>query len=188
MQPPELLEVFILPLEKSNIDYLITGSVASIIYGEPRLTHDVDMLLFFSQSKISQLLSLFPDHSFYCPPKEVIALEMKRAQHAHFNLIHHKSGLKADCYPHTGDKLELWAFNNRERIKLSDALSIWLAPPEYVIVRKMQFYRDGGSQKHVKDIKSIMQSGNKSLNDTMMQNWVSTLKLESIWDEIQKEL
>ncbi len=31
-----------------------------------------------------------------------------------------------------------------------------LAPPEYVIVRKLQFFREGGSQKHLRDISRML--------------------------------
>lgn len=39
MLQPDLLDIFVLPLEKSGFEYMVTGSVASTIYGEPRLTH-----------------------------------------------------------------------------------------------------------------------------------------------------
>jgi hypothetical protein len=32
----------------------------------------------------------------------------------------------------------------------------WIAPPEYVILRKLQIYREGGSDKHVRDIRVIL--------------------------------
>ena len=41
----DLLSLFIEPLERLNLDYMITGSVASMLYGEPRLTNDVDLVL-----------------------------------------------------------------------------------------------------------------------------------------------
>lgn len=45
MQELSLLEVFTRPLRLNKIPYVITGSIAAIIYGEPRLTHDVDLVL-----------------------------------------------------------------------------------------------------------------------------------------------
>ena len=45
MQQPDLLSLFVLPLEHSNFEYMVTGSVASTLYGEPRLTHDVDLVI-----------------------------------------------------------------------------------------------------------------------------------------------
>lgn len=45
MQELNLVELFTNPLEEHQIPYLVTGSMASVIYGEPRLTHDVDLVL-----------------------------------------------------------------------------------------------------------------------------------------------
>lgn len=43
MQSLEFLRTFINPLEIQKIPYFVTGSIASIFYGEPRLTHDIDI-------------------------------------------------------------------------------------------------------------------------------------------------
>lgn len=32
-------------LESENIQYMVVGSIASMIYGEPRMTHDLDLVL-----------------------------------------------------------------------------------------------------------------------------------------------
>ncbi len=165
---------------------MITGSVASIFYGEPRLTHDIDMVLFFSHTQIPKILAAFSEQEYYCPPEEIITLELKREQHAHFNLIHHQSGFKADCYPNTRDTLELWANDNRIRIEISNTLSIWLAPPEYIIIRKMQFFKEGHSQKHIKDIQGILQFGNVDLNSQIMDKWIQSLSLTKIWAKLSE--
>ena len=42
MDPSELLERLAQTLESLRIPYLITGSMATIAYGEPRFTNDID--------------------------------------------------------------------------------------------------------------------------------------------------
>jgi hypothetical protein len=51
---------------------MITGAVASIIYGEPRLTNDIDMVIDLKPGDIGQFANYFPIEDFYCPPPEVI--------------------------------------------------------------------------------------------------------------------
>lgn len=63
--------------------------------------------------------------------------------------------LKADVYVATGDSLHDWALEHRRRIDLAGT-GAWIAPPEYVILRKLQFYREGGSDKHLRDIRFIL--------------------------------
>ena len=52
MPEPELFLLFVRPLNRANIRYMVTGSVAAIFYGEPRLTHDVDLVAFLNEADI----------------------------------------------------------------------------------------------------------------------------------------
>lgn len=45
MQEVDLIKLFIERFDKLGDSYIVTGSVASIIYGEPRLTHDIDIVI-----------------------------------------------------------------------------------------------------------------------------------------------
>ncbi|MEP6956032.1 MAG: hypothetical protein ABI883_04350, partial [Chthoniobacterales bacterium] len=73
----------------------------------------------------------------------------------HFNLIHHHSVYKADVYLTAGSDFERWAFANRRAVKAGET-PVWLAPPEYVIVHKLEFFREGGSEKHIRDIRGML--------------------------------
>ena len=44
MPEADLIELFVAPLERIGIRYLVTGSVAATLYGEPRATHDIDLV------------------------------------------------------------------------------------------------------------------------------------------------
>jgi hypothetical protein len=184
MQPLELLSAFITPLEKSKIPYFVTGSVASIFYGEPRLTHDVDIVIHMSQADVEKFESLFPEDKYYCPPEEVIQIEIKRRPFGHFNLIHHESGFKADIYPHAGDKLHEWAFQKRKRIDL-ESQALWLAPPEYVILRKFEYFREGGSDKHLEDIRKMLPQVRSDLNMTFLMSELEARGLVQFWERVQ---
>lgn len=45
MNLPDLVGLFIRPLEALEIPYMITGGVASVIFGDPRFTRDIDIVL-----------------------------------------------------------------------------------------------------------------------------------------------
>lgn len=74
MQEPNLFQIFTTPLNKFNIPYIVTGAVASIIYGEPRLTHDIDLVIELSEENVDRIVKAFPLDKFYCPPIEIIRL------------------------------------------------------------------------------------------------------------------
>jgi len=183
MRPLDLLAVFIGPLESAQISYIITGSIASIFYGEPRLTHDVDIVVHLSQKDIARFAELFPLEQFYCPPEEVIQIEVRRRPFGHFNLIHHETGFKADIYPDAGDELHQWAFKRRKRVELGKDLAIWLAPPEYVIIRKLEYFREGGSQKHLDDIAKMLPQVNDDLDKAFLESQIYMRGLTQGWEQ-----
>ncbi len=168
MLEADLLEIYLKRLNDSAVSYMITGSVASIIYGEPRLTHDIDIVLELSSSQIDTFLKAFPEAEFYCPPAEVIQTEIMRETRGHFNLIHHDSGFKADIYTVGRDKLHRWAMENRRSLDFYE-MKIWVAPPEYVILRKLEFFQEGGSDKHIRDIESILDSSSDVIDRELLK-------------------
>jgi len=188
MLQPELLDIFISKLEKSGFDYMITGSIASIFYGEPRLTHDIDIIIDIQEKDIDRFYTLFPSSEYYCPPPDILRIELSRRAFSHFNLVHHESGLKADCYTARSDSLHLHAMKKRKRIKINEELSIWLAPPEYVIIRKMQYYRDGGGRKHIDDILNMLNVSADILDVKELEELIATYDVQKIWEMIQEQL
>jgi len=51
--------------------------------------------------------------------------------------------------------LHAWALSNRRRIRL-DSGPAWIAPPEYVILRKLEFFREGEQDKHLRDVRFML--------------------------------
>jgi hypothetical protein len=152
---PSPLRPFIDPLEQLGLSYCVTGSVAASIYGEPRLTADIDVVLLLPIDAIQRLCAAFPEEEYYVPPLETLMAEAQRPQRGMFNLIHHASQFKADIYIAGADPLHRWALTHRRRIDL-DGDGLWVAPPEYVIIRKLEFFREGRSDKHLRDIRFML--------------------------------
>ena len=75
MEQVKMFLIFTKPLEKANIKYMATGSVASMLYGIPRFTHDLDMVIELPMNKINSIEDAFPLSNFYCPPHEILQLE-----------------------------------------------------------------------------------------------------------------
>ncbi len=155
MAAPGWIELFVLRLEALGVPYMVTGSVASMVYGEPRLTLDVDLVVELDVGRVDELLDAFPESEFYRPPLEIVRLECARDSRGHFNLIHHGTGMKADIYPAARDDLHRWGLAHRHRIPFGPG-QLWLAPPEYVILRKLEFWREGGSEEHLRDVRAML--------------------------------
>jgi hypothetical protein len=181
MHETDLFTLFTRPFDIVGLDYFVTGSVASMIYGEPRLTLDVDIILTLPSGDLKKLAAAFPEDSFYIPPLEVLRIEAARPQRGHFILIHHETGYKADIYLTGGDPLHAWAFERRRLIDF-DGTPIWFAPPEYVIIRKLQFYREGRSDKHLRDIRAMLE--HTQPDQTELDRFIAEHSLQSEWQAV----
>ena len=180
MPETDLLTLFTRPMESAGRQYFITGSMAGMVYGEPRLTMDVDLVLVLPQSAVATLITAFDETHFYCPPKEVLLRESMRPQRGHFNLIHHETGFKADVYLAGNDPLHAWAMDRRRLIEIGQD-KIWIAPPEYVILRKLEFFREGRSEKHLRDIHSMIDRSAEEIDEPMLLNMIEKQGLTPVW-------
>lgn len=180
MQEPDLFKIFVARLNRVNAPYMITGAVAGILYGEPRLTNDMDLVINLKAEDIDRFVAEFPLDEFSCPPKEIINTEINRAQRGHFNLIHHNSGFKADIYTAGLDELHAWGLSVRKSFDV-DGEIFWVAPPEYVILRKLEFYREGHSEKHLRDIAFMLAVSITEIDLDFLEEKVSQLNLSPQW-------
>lgn len=180
MPEPDLIELFAQPLNQAGIRYLVCGSVAAMLYGEPRVTHDIDLVVFLRTEDAARLEAIFPPRQFYVPPVAAILQEIGRDQHGHFNLIHSGSGLKADFYTAGRDELHAWAFRRARHYTLGN-VTITLAPPEYVVLRKLEYHREGGSEKHLRDIRAMLAVSGDQLDRSALSDWVGRLGLTGEW-------
>lgn len=151
----DLSAIFAGPLNRTGVPYMVVGAVAAISYGVHRLTNDLDAVIQMSLASVRQVHAAFPDVDFYVPPLAILREEAMRRDRGHFNVIHHASGYKADVFLKPNDPLETWAFQRRRAVVV-EGEQVWIAPPELVIIRKLEFYREGGQRKHVEDIRGMM--------------------------------
>lgn len=185
MLAPDELTLFVAGLETAGVPYMVTGATAAILYGQPRVTNDLDVVISLDDSGRASLLRAFPEQDFYVPPESVIRTEQSRSQRGHFNIIHLESGYKADIYLAGADSLHAWALPRRQRIVWSENLRIAVAPPEYVVIRKLEFFREGGSTKHTADIRAICEI--TGVDEVLMDPWLERLGLRETWQQIRSK-
>lgn len=181
----EFFLIFIRPLNRLGLSYMVTGSAASMAFGLPRVTLDIDVVLELTGSQTGLLTSAFPPEEFYCPPREVIAIETERSARGHFNVIHMATGFKADFYPIGDDPLHRWAFARRQRVEMFGE-AVMLAPPEYVIIRKLEYFKDGGSDKHLRDIRGMLEVSGTLINHGELETIIRQRNLQAAWEQAQE--
>lgn len=165
---------FIDPLERSGIPYALVGSVASSVYGEPRATNDLDVVIQIESKDAARLLAAFPETEFYVPPLETVQAEAARTHGAHLNVIALEGMAKADLYPLPADQ-KAW-FARRRTVEVAGR-KVWVAAPEAVILHKLLFYRESGGEKHVRDVRAMLATLGDGLDRPWLDAELSRLKL-----------
>jgi hypothetical protein len=69
----------------------------------------------------------------------------------------------------------------RRRVDLGGSAA-WIAPPEYLILRKLGFLKEGGSDKHVRDIRFILAV--TALDRAFLAREVSRLGVRAEWTKV----
>lgn len=185
MGPYDLLRIVVEVLERFEISYLITGSVASMAYGEPRLTNDIDIVAEIRPEHINDLLAAFPAPEYYISEEMIRGAIQKSGQ---FNIIHPASGLKIDMIIRQNTPFDQSRFTRRKRLRPAKDYEADFAAPEDVILKKMEFYKAGGSEKHLRDITGILRISGDEIDRQYIAPWAQRLGVTEIWEAILRRL
>lgn len=185
MELYELLELVVTTFERLRVPYLVTGSMASMAYGEPRLTNDIDVVAELREAQIPGLLAAFPSEAFYLSEEAI--REAIRSQ-GQFNMIHPGSGLKVDVIVRKDTPFDRSRFARARTLRPVETYEAVFASAEDVIIKKMEFYRAGGSDKHLRDIAGMLKISGQEIDETYVVTWADRLGLREIWDTIKRRL
>ncbi|HSN54637.1 MAG TPA: hypothetical protein VLT32_08180 [Candidatus Sulfomarinibacteraceae bacterium] len=184
MDPSELLERLAQTLETLRIPYLITGSMATIAYGEPRFTNDIDVVVRLAPHQIDELCRAFPADEFYIS-RDAVADAV--ARHTQFNVLHPTSGLKIDVMVADDSEFNQARFSRARSLRVAVDRDVIFASPEDVIIKKLVFYRDGGSEKHLRDISGMLKIMGAEIDRAYIERWVQRLGLSREWSSFTRE-
>jgi len=187
LQPSELLHLVANFFESSDIHYRVVGSMASMAYGEPRFTNDVDIVAELTIENIPSLVAAFP-----APDYDLSEQAAKDAvgTNCQFNIIHPASGLKVDVIIPPESEFALSERARVRRITSQGEYSAWFASPEDVILNKLLYFQLGGgeSQKHLRDIGGIVKLMGETLDHAYIIHWADHLGVTKEWQATLKRL
>ena len=167
--------------DKEGIEYFLVGSLAAMYYGRPRFTQDVDLVVRIKAKQVAHFEDLFPFADYYCPPNEVLRDEVLRR--GSFNLIHHNSGIKVDIVLDKETEFYKSEFARKVKLEIVPGMEVFIASPEDLILKKLDYYREGQSEKHLTDIREIIMG--TSIDENYLKKWVEHLGLEKEWGKVK---
>lgn len=177
---PSLIGLFVAPINRAGIEYMVTGGLAAVVYGHPRLTLDIDLVIRFGAHEAGTFSALWPPEDFYCPPTASILEEHGRAAHGHFNVIHRESAMRADVYLAGTDDLSAWALERRV-CRVVEGEAVQFAPIVYVIVNKLRYFQMGESDRHLRDVARMMEISGSEVDLAALREWIARLNLAAEW-------
>lgn len=181
MEQSDLLRYVTRILEKLKLPYFVTGSVATIFFGEPRFTNDIDIVVALPEGEVSDFCSAFPAEEFYVSEDSVRRAVANRRQ---FNILHPTSGLKVDVMIPDDNPFNRGRFARSRRLQPAPDYDAAFASPEDVILKKMEYYREGGSEKHLRDIGGILRISGEEIDSDYIEEWSDRLGLSNIWRKV----
>ncbi len=184
MSQQELLKRVVKVLEEAGIDYMITGSIASSFYGEPRSTQDIDVVVVIEKSKAKQLIKAFPSPDYYLTEESIFeAIEFKNM----FNLLEAEHGGKVDFWILKEEPFDRSRFSRRNIEEINE-LKIQVSSAEDTILAKLNWAElSGGSEKQFGDSLRVYEVQYQNLDSDYLESWVKKLNLAEIWKRLKKE-
>lgn len=164
-------------LEQGRASWMVGGSIASSMYGEPRATLDVDLVSNLLPSGVDAFLLALGD-AFYADREAVVeATRLRRC----FNTIHTETTDKIDVFC-VGTPFARHCLDRRRTISLGDGRKLPVAAPETMVVEKLRWYRLGGevSERQLRDVAGVLQVVGAQLDREEMFAWAEQLGVRDL--------
>ena len=169
-------------LERHEIPYMLTGSLAASYYGRPRATHDADVVI--DPAGGEQLDAFVNDldvTGFY-----VNRLGARQAfeERRQFNAIEMQSASKIDFIIRKDRPFSREEFGRRQRVDLPFAEGVAVVSPEDAIVSKLEWAKaSGDSERQIRDAINVLEM-NPGLDRQYIERWSAALGVGELWRRV----
>jgi hypothetical protein len=169
------------------IPYLVGGSVASSLMGEPRATEDVDIVADLTIDKLILLLQALQPRFYVSEDAVRDAIRFKRS----FNLIDNDSLGKVDIFVLKDNPFPQIEFQRRrsQLVRQNPDQLLVLPTPEDIILQKLVWYRmtKNESQRQWRDVLGVMKLQGDRLDLEYLQKWAEELSLSDLLETASTE-
>lgn len=180
MSQQDLLKRVVGALEESGCQYIVTGSYASSLQGEPRLTHDIDLVVVIPPGSVDKLIGYFPAPEFHLDGGLMKAAIREQSM---FSVLHVPEGDNVDFWMLTSDPFDESRFDRKIRENVL-GIDLVVSSPEDTILAKLRWAKlSGGSEKQYRDALRVYELQNEALEIDYIREWVKKLGVEKDWDK-----
>jgi len=167
-------------LDKLRINYVVGGSFASSLYGNSRLTNDIDIIVAIRLAHAGNLAKEL-EVEFYIDEESIKrAIRLGKT----FNAIHFESSFKIDFFVAQDGGLQEKELERRQLITLDTKpqVTFYAASPEDIILAKLDWYRKGGcvSTQQWNDIAGVIKVQQERLDIEYLKQWAQELGVSDL--------
>jgi hypothetical protein len=164
-------------LERANLPYMLSGSLAASYYAPPRMTRDIDLVVQLAPDKVERLLEAFRD-DYWLDPEAVARAVAKRGV---FHLIHYDAVLKIDIFVAQETEHRRVEFLRRRRVEIAST-AVWIVAPEDLVLSKLDGARESQSETQLEDARNLLSSV-PELDRQYVDEWAERLNLTPLLAE-----
>jgi len=163
---------------------MLTGSIVSSLQGEPRATHDIDIVVAVKGESAKRLLESFPPPRFYLDEAAILDAIRERGM---FNLIDTSTADKVDFWMLTGIPFDRSRFA-RKCLENVMGVRMAISSPEDTILAKLRWAKlSGGSEKQFTDALRVYEVQFERLDMDYLHHWAKKLGVEAMLQDLEKQ-
>ncbi len=186
---PALVKDFLLVLNRLEIPYMVGGSFASSLWGQPRQTHDLDLAVMLTSADIQPLFDAV-SNDFMASINDMQEAIGSRDEFRAFQLIHFEETFKLDVFVLRTNEYTKASF---ARTQLHPILPEFLAPfasAEDTVITKLRWFVLGNrvSDKQWNDIVQVLEMQQGSLDEDYMTHWATHFDVLDLLREAQLQV
>jgi hypothetical protein len=178
----EVLQRVTAALERAGIPYMLTGSFASVFYGSPRSTQDIDLVISATGEQLHEFIATLPSGEYY---SEITAVLEAQRRESMFNIIDMRTNWKIDMILRKNREFSREEFSRRKEVNL-EGVPLFVASAEDVVLSKLEWSKLAQSQRQVEDAAGILKMRADSLDRSYLDKWVRELGLTKEWIDAQR--
>lgn len=179
MTHDEFLRLVAARLQQADIPYMVVGSIASSFYGEPRSTHDVDIVIDPSAERLERFVR---EVASFLYVDATAAREALRRRDM-FNVIDTSSGNKADLILRKNRPFNVSEFARR---RFADPEEFMIASPEDVILSKLEWSKLGESERQFRDASNLYSIKKEKLDEAYLDRWAEELDVTDLLRRVRE--
>lgn len=174
-------------LEELDVPYMVGGSMASSLWGEPRFTRDVDVVAALRDEHVPGLIAALGDRWY----ADEVLIRGAIARRSSFNVIRLERMVKVDVFvpPDGGFHASKFARARRAPLNVGSDRTVAVTSPEDIVLQKLEWFRSGGevSDQQWRDVVGLLRTLGAALDENYLREWAQRLGLDPLLERARAD-